>query len=42
MECGIKIRNGVKDLEAINVELHSLREKLSENYKKKYGRYQSI
>ncbi|XP_045805315.1 proton pump-interactor 1-like [Trifolium pratense] len=42
MECGIRIRNGVKKLEAINAELNSLRAKLSENYKKKYRAYQRI
>jgi len=42
MECGTKIRHDVKELEAINRELYSLREKLTEKHKKKDESYQRI
>lgn len=41
-ECGTKVRHGVKELEAINGELYSLKAKLTENHKKKGEAYQRI
>jgi Mg2+ and Co2+ transporter CorA len=42
MECATKVRHGVKELEDINGELYYLREKLTENHKKKGEAYQRI
>jgi hypothetical protein len=39
MECGTKVRHGVKELEGIDGELYSFREKLTENNKKKGEAY---
>lgn len=42
MECRTKGRHDMKELEAINRELYSLREKLTEKHKKKDEAYQRI